>query len=135
MKPTAVCGWLLDTDALLWMLYGGWRLKSSARRIIDGNLPLHYSTVSFWLIALKRSAKAIDFEIDDDWDILLPRELQHLGVLQIDLEPTECRAMENLEFHLRDPFDRLLIAQAIQRRIGILSKDPAFDPYPIVRAW
>lgn len=43
--------------------------------------------------------------------------------------------MENLEFHHRDPFDRIIIAQAIQRRIGILSKDPSFKPYPVVRAW
>jgi len=133
MKPTTVRGWLLDTHALLWMLYGDRRLKSSARRIIDGDLPIHYSTASFWEIALKRSAKG--FEIEDDWDILLPRELERLGVVRIDLEPTDCRAMEALEFHHRDPFDRLLIAQAIQRRIGIITKDPAFDPYPVASAW
>lgn len=66
MKSTAVRDWLLDTHALLWMLYGGWQLKSSARRLIDGDLPLHYSTVSFWEIAFKRSAKGFDFEIEDD---------------------------------------------------------------------
>lgn len=135
MKPTTVRGWLLDTHALLWMLYGDRRLKSSARRIIDGDLPIHYSTASFWEITLKRSAKGFDFEIEDDWDILLPRELERLGVVRIDLEPTDCRAMEALELHHRDLFDRLLIAQAIQRRIGIITKDPSFDPYPVASAW
>jgi PIN domain nuclease of toxin-antitoxin system len=117
------------------MLYGDRRLKSSARRIIDSDLPIHYSTASFWEIALKRSAKGFDFENVDDWDILLTRELERLGVVRIDLEPADCPAMESLEFHHRDPFDRLLIAQAIQRRIGIITKDPAFDPYPVASTW
>ena len=135
MKPTAVRGWLLDTHALLWMLYGDKRLKASTRRMIDGDLPLYYSSVSFWEIALKRSTKGFDFEIEDDWDILFPRELRRLDVLRIDLESTDCRAVEMLDFHHRDPFDRMLIAQAIQRRIGIISRDVAFDPYDVIRAW
>lgn len=135
MKPTAVRGWLLDTHALLWMLYGDKRLKASTRRMIDGDLPLYYSSVSFWEIALKRSTKGFDFEIEDDWDILFPRELHRLDVLRIDLESTDCRAVETLDLHHRDPFDRMLIAQAKQRRIGIISRDVAFDPYDVIRAW
>lgn len=135
MKPTAVRGWLLDTHALLWMLYGDKRLKASTRRMIDGDLPLYYSSVSFWEIGLKRSTKGFDFEIEDDWDILFPRELDRLDVLRIDLESTDCRAVETLDFHHRDPFDRMLIAQALQRRIGIISRDVAFDPYDVIRAW
>ena len=95
----------------------------------------YYSSVSFWKIALKRSTKGVDFEIEDDWDILFPRELQRLDVLRIDLESTDCRAVEMLDFHHPDPFDRMLIAQAIQRRIGIISRDVAFDPYDVIRAW
>jgi PIN domain nuclease of toxin-antitoxin system len=135
MKHPAVRGWLLDTHTLLWMLYGDKRLKPSARRIIDGELPMYYSAISFWELALKRSSKGFDFEIDEDWDILLPIELQSLGVLRIELEPSDCRAVENLEFHHSDPFDRILIAQAMQRRLGIISKDSAFDSYRVVRAW
>ena len=135
MKPTAVRGWLLDTYALLWMLYGDKRLKASTRRMIDGDRPLYYSSVSFWEIGLKRSTKGFDFEIEDDWDILFPRELHRLDVLRIDLESTDCRAVETLDFHHRDPFDRMLIAQALQRRIGIISRDVAFDLYDVIRAW
>jgi PIN domain nuclease of toxin-antitoxin system len=103
--------------------------------MIDGDLPLYYSSVSFWEIGLKRSTKGFDFEIEDDWDILFPRELHRLDVLRIDLESTDCRAVETLDFHHRDPFDRMLIAQALQRRIGIISRDVAFDPYDVIRAW
>jgi PIN domain nuclease of toxin-antitoxin system len=135
MKPAAVVGWLLDTHALLWMLYGDKRLTRRARTLIDGNLPLFYSTISFWEIALKRSSKRFDFEIDDDWDILLPTELRKGEVLKIDLEAADCRAVENLPMCHRDPFDRLLAAQAKQRRLGILSRDDIFDEYAVPRVW
>jgi PIN domain nuclease of toxin-antitoxin system len=135
MTPTAVNGWLLDTHALLWMLYGDKRLSRSARRLIEGELPLFYSTVSFWEIALKRSARGFDFEIEGDWDILLPRELKKSGVLKMDLEAGDCRKMEDLPLHHRDPFDRMLIAQALRRRLGVISRDELFDGYPVLRAW
>jgi len=133
MTPTAVNGWLLDTHSLLWMLYGDKRLSRTARTLIGGELPLFYSTVSFWEIGLKRSAKG--FEIETDWDILLPRELKKCGVLKIDLESTDCRKMEDLPLHHCDPFDRMLIAQTLRRRLGVISRDSLFDEYPVLRAW
>lgn len=135
MQAAAVRGWLLDTHALLWMLYGDRRLKASARHLIEGDLPLHYSTVSFWEIALKRSTKGFDFSISEGWETLLPRELHRLGVVRVDLEATDCRALESLELIHRDPFDRMLAAQAIERRLGVISKDTTFDAYPVVRGW
>lgn len=135
MKPSAVNGWLLDTHALLWMLYGDPRLSKTARKTIEGELPLAYSTVSFWEIALKRSGKGFDFLIEEDWDILLPRELRRVGVIRWDLEATDCRALESLPNSHSDPFDRMLIAQALDRRFGILTRDPAFQNYPILTRW
>lgn len=136
MKPTDVHGWLLDTHSLLWMLYDDPRLSREAREIIDGPLPIAYSTVSFWEIALKRSNKGFDFEIEDDWDIFIPRELHRVHVLRFDLEAEVCRCSESLPFRHRDPFDRMLIATAIHHRFGILSKDGQFDAYDgVLRAW
>jgi PIN domain nuclease of toxin-antitoxin system len=135
MKPTAVNGWLLDTHAMLWMLYEDKRLRKSARDRIDGELPIYYSAASFWEIALKRSNRDFDFSIEDDWDILLPRALQKAEVIRLDLDASDCRRMEDLPLHHRDPFDRILIAQALVRRIGIISKDEQLDPYPILRVW
>jgi PIN domain nuclease of toxin-antitoxin system len=135
MTPTAVQGWLLDTHALLWMLYGDKRLSRAARVLIGGELPLLYSAVSFWEVALKRSSKGFDFEIEDDWDIILPRELRKCDVLKIDLEAADCRKMEDLPLHHRDPFDRMLIAQVTRRRLGIISRDGVFDEYPVLRTW
>jgi PIN domain nuclease of toxin-antitoxin system len=135
VKPTTVNAWLLDTHAMLWMLYDDKRLPTSARRLINGELPVYYSTVSFWEIALKRGGKGFDFAIENDWDILLPRALKQSDVLRLDLEASDCRRMESLPLHHRDPFDRMLVAQAVQRRFGIISRDPALDRYDILRGW
>jgi len=128
-------GWLLDTHALLWMLYGDKRLSSKARRQIDGVLPIFYSTVSFWEIGLKRSASGFDFEIEDEWATLLPKALKEADVLRLDLEAPDCRRMEDLPLHHRDPFDRMLVAQANRRKIGIISKDRMLDAYGTPRIW
>lgn len=135
MKPTTAHAWLLDTHAMLWMLYDDKRLPASARRLINGELPVYYSTVSFWEIALKRGGKGFDFAIEDDWDILLPRALKQSDVLRLDLEAFDCRRMERLPLYHRDPFDRMLVAQAVQRRFGIISRDPILDRYDILRGW
>lgn len=117
------------------MLYGDKRLSRKARFQIDGTLPLFYSTISFLEIALKRSASGFDFEIEDEWDELVPKALEEAGVPRIDLRATDCRKMEDLPLHHRDPFDRMLIAQALQRKLGILSRDDAFDDYGVCRVW
>ncbi len=101
---------------MLWMLYDDKRLPASARRLINGELPVYYSTVSFWEIALKRGGKGFDFAIEDDWDILLPRALKQSDVLRLDLEAFDCRRMERLPLYHRDPFDRMLVAQAVTLR-------------------
>jgi len=117
------------------MVYGDKRLSQPARKVMNGDLPLAHSTVSFWEIALKRSGKGFDFFIEDDWADLLPDELRRIGVLRVDLEPGDCRRMESLPGHHNDPFDRMLISQALQRRYGILTKDEAFKAYPAVTVW
>ena len=133
--PKTPNGWLLDTHALLWMLYGDKRLSAKARKHIDGSLPLFYSTVSFWEIALKRTSSGFDFEIEDDWDVLLPNALKEADVLRLDLEAPDCRRMEDLPLHHRDPFDRMLVAQARTEGAVLLSGDEALRAYNVPIAW
>jgi PIN domain nuclease of toxin-antitoxin system len=125
----------LDTHTLLWMLYGDKRLSQKARKHIDGPMPLFYSTVSFWEIALKRAGSGFDFEIEDNWDALLPDALKQAAVLRLDLEASDCRKMEDLPLHHRDPFDRMLLAQAHRRKMGLISRDKILDAYGIPRIW
>jgi len=51
------------------------------------------------------------------------------------IEPKHTAALTNLPFHHRDPFDRLIIAQAMVEQIGVISGDSVFDAYPITRIW
>jgi len=55
--------------------------------------------------------------------------------MRLDLEAPDCREMEDLPLHHRDPFDRMLIAQAQRRNMGIISKDKILDDYGILRVW
>ena len=135
MKSAPVHGWLLDTHAMLWMLYGDSRLSATARKIIEGDLPLAYSTVSFWEIALKQSRQGFDFQIGPNWDAIIPKELERIGVVRWDIEAADCRRTETLPAHHADPFDRLLLAKAFNRRYGILTKDKIFADYTIPTAW
>ena len=120
---------------MLWMLYGDKRLSTRARKLIEGDGPLAYSTVSFWEIALKQSLRGFDFQIDSNWDEILPKELERIGVWRWDIEASDCRKIESLPSHHSDPFDRMLIAQASNRRFGILTKDAVFADYETSTAW
>jgi len=127
--------YLLDTHVLLWWRADDSRLPHRWDPIFGkpDDHDIVFSVASLWEIAIKRALGKLDLEIDiSDFG----RQLQEdHGFRLLGIEPNALDRLATLPHHHRDPFDRLLIAQAIQRRIGILSKDPAFDPYPIVRAW
>jgi PIN domain nuclease of toxin-antitoxin system len=86
--------------------YGDRRLSKTARAIMNSTEPLFHSAASFWEIALKRAGKGFDFEIEDQWDRVLTAELHRIGVRRLDIEAADCRAVEDLPPHHRDPFDR-----------------------------
>jgi PIN domain nuclease of toxin-antitoxin system len=130
-----VKGWLLDTHALLWMLYGDDRLSTVAAQAIDGDLAIYSSIASFWEIAIKQSGKGFDFGVESNWDELFQTELNRIGVRVLDIGIADCRAIQDLPMHHRDPFDRMLVAQAVNFGLGIISKDKIFAVYPVVVNW
>ncbi|MEI7927217.1 MAG: type II toxin-antitoxin system VapC family toxin [Verrucomicrobiales bacterium] len=135
MKPSALKGWLLDTDALLWMLHGDRRLTRKARELIDGSLPLYHSSASFWEMAIKLSGKGFNFEIEDDWEQFYPEELKRIGVPLLSPTVLDFRLLQDLPKHHGDPLDRLLVCQATRNRLGIISADAALDAYEVMRVW
>ena len=135
MTGTTVTGWLLDTHALLWMLHGDKRLSKNAAQIIDGELPLYQSSVSFWEIAIKLSGKGFDFEIDPDWNRTFPEELARIGVPLLSPSIDDCRLLQELPKHHADPFDRMLVCQAKRMGLGIISADKIIDSYQVTRVW
>ncbi|WP_435008486.1 type II toxin-antitoxin system VapC family toxin [Tundrisphaera lichenicola] len=125
---------LIDTHTLLWFLRDDPRLSSKAKALIeDANQHKFVSIASCWEIAIKAGLGKL--HLTEPSRSLLERELpaNHLDLLPISLE--HATTVEGLAHHHNDPFDRLLIAQAIVEGIPIIGADVAFDSYPVRRIW
>lgn len=125
---------LLDTHELLWFVENDPRLGSSAlATMVDPGNELLLSPATYWELAIKvalgkyRLSQSLEDYIEEAIRLyhitLLPIEVRHASVLT------------TLPHHHRDPFDRLLIAQAIVEEVPVISGDVAFDAYPIARLW
>lgn len=125
---------LLDTHAFLWYVLDDPRLSAAAAAAIgDERTTVLISPASFWEIAIKVSlgkyTLTVPFEqfwsrgIADNSFEILPIEVRHAA------------ALTNLPFHHRDPFDRLLVAQALSEQIALISADPVLDAYDVTRHW
>jgi PIN domain nuclease of toxin-antitoxin system len=123
---------LLDTHAFLWYLLGDRNLGSKAKEAIDTKTDLYFSIASLWEMSIKINIGKLQLNrpFED-----LPKELQYLNVqiLPITFEDTEFYV--SLPLHHRDPFDRILVAQAMNHSLVLISCDSAFDAYPIQRVW
>ena len=121
---------LIDTHALLWWLSGSRRLPKTARaRIADADQTTLVSAVSAWEISIKRMLGKLQAP-DDLLDVV-----EASGLAWIPIEPLEAYEAGRLPLHHRDPFDRLLVAQAKLRSASLISGDEVFDAYEIPRVW
>ena len=125
---------LLDTHAFLWWLADSGRLSSPARdTIADEANDIFVSAASAWEIATKFRLGKLPGAETVAADVAGSVADQGFEALAIDIADAE-RAGRLPGPH-RDPFDRLLIAQALARDLTILSTDAAFDPYGVERQW
>ena len=125
---------LLDTHAFLWFVLNDPKLPPTAKGLIESPAnDVLISPASYWEIAIKVSHKKLD--------LLAPYEdFMHQGIVGNDfavlhIEPRHTAVVASLPFHHKDPFDRLLIAQALAEGIPLVSADPALDHYGIQRLW
>jgi PIN domain nuclease of toxin-antitoxin system len=125
---------LLDTHAFLWYLLGDPSLSLKSKQIIDTKENLYFSIVSLWEIAIKINIGKLQIHrpIED-----LSQELQYsnIQILPILTQDIELYSTLNFPSNHRDPFDRMLIVQAINLSLVVISKDMKFDDYPIQRLW
>jgi PIN domain nuclease of toxin-antitoxin system len=126
---------LLDTHALLWMVADDPRLPDSTRQKIIAAEDLVWSTASLWEIGIKLSLNRSDFQLRQGWERLIPEEMSRNGIKRLNLQPAHCATVSKLPWHHRDPFDRLLTAQALCEKRRLLSCDSAFDAYGVRRVW
>lgn len=125
---------LLDTHALLWYTLSDPRLSVMAKTLIlDASNEILFSPASYWEIAIKiRIGKlALNQTYDDFIDVCL----NQYGFVILPVEPKHTAVLTTLPLHHRDPFDRLIIAQAMVEDISVVSSDDAFDAYPVRRMW
>ncbi|HBQ98296.1 MULTISPECIES: type II toxin-antitoxin system VapC family toxin [unclassified Roseofilum] len=123
---------LLDTHTLLWFLADDPKLPSRVKSSIENADRVRVSMATVWEIAIKISIKKLklDFEFMELADFLAQTGIETLDISFADLEH-----YRTLPLHHRDPFDRILIAQAITNSLMIVSADTAFNAYPIQRMW
>ena len=116
---------LLDTNALLWLLAGDPRLGTQARQEVEAAAELVVSAASLWEIAIKVSLGKLAALPG------LPAVLAEAGVRRLGIADEHLRRLQSLPWHHRDPFDRLLIAQAQAEALTVLTADPAFGDYAV----
>ena len=125
---------LLDTHTLLWFIAGSPNLSATARNLIEDAANEKYvSIASLWETAIKISTGKMT--LSAPFDILFPHQLQINGFELLPIKINHTSAIINLPFHHRDPFDRILIAQAIEENMNLVSIDAVFDDYSVTRPW
>jgi len=126
--------YLFDTHTLLWTVTDDPQLSLKAKEIyLDAGNEILFSMASIWELAIKASLKKITFEKTLEKFIEEHVKGNNIDILKIEL-PHVLR-VENLPFHHRDPFDRLLIAQSIENNLSLISNDSLFDKYNVKCIW
>jgi PIN domain nuclease of toxin-antitoxin system len=124
---------LLDTHAFLWFIDDSPALSVRGKTLLEAENELFLSVASLWEIAIKLRLGKLS--------IAIPTEAlmtEHVTANNIELLPISVPHLievSTLALHHRDPFDRLIVAQASVEQMPVVSADPAFDSYPIERLW
>ncbi len=122
---------LLDTHALIWALSAPRRLPVRiAAMIRDPGSDVYVSAASTWEIAIKSAVGKIEADLSAIVDAARAAAFEELPITI-----THTARLRALPTHHRDPFDRLLIAQAIEERLTIITHDRAIGAYPVSRLW
>jgi len=118
---------LLDTHLLLWAAGKPGRLSADARRLMkDAANELVFSAASLWEIVIKRGLGRDDFQVDPR---LFRRGLLDNGYIELPIGSEHAVAIDGLPLLHKDPFDRILIAQALVEGIILLTMDPLVAQY------
>lgn len=115
---------LLDTRIFLWAVAGSPRLKPAARRLIESAEQVYVSAASIWEVAIKAQLGKIEADPKALTDAIAAS-----GFLELGVRATHAAGVARLAPHHTDPFDRLLVAQALAEPLRLLTADAALVQY------
>lgn len=125
---------LLDTHSLLWFALNASQLSSRALSLImDPANEKFVSPASYWEIAIKIGLNK--YALNRPYEDFMREAIDKNGFGYLHIEPRHTAPLTTMPHHHKDPFDRLLIAQALVEGIPIVSADPQFDLYGVTRLW
>ena len=124
---------ILDTHALLWFQAGDRRLSKAARQAIEADAAeLLISAATVWEMAIKASLGRL--QLSGPVDAYIAEKVGQ-GYRMLAISWTHAARVEDLPWHHRDPFDRVLVAQALTERCPVVTKDRAFRKYGVEVVW
>ena len=126
--------YLLDTHTFLWFINDDKALSASAKGLIENpeNI-LYLSIASVWEMAIKVSLGKL--EVSSPFAEFIEEQLRENNITLLEIQISHTGLVSTLPFYHRDPFDRLIIAQALAENFSILGKDGVFDNYGVARYW
>jgi PIN domain nuclease of toxin-antitoxin system len=125
---------LLDTHTFIWFIEGSPRLSSAARAAIEQQDAQRFvSIATAWELAIKMSLGRL--ELSGTFVEIIPSQVDNNAMTMLPITVNHLTRLTSLPLHHRDPFDRMLIAQALEDQLVVVGADTAFDPYALERIW
>jgi len=124
---------LLDTHTFLWFIDDSPRLSKIALDFLEADNEILISTASLWEMAIKVNIGKLTLSVP--YEKLIEEQLRVNDIEELAINRNHLIAASRLPLHHRDPFDRMLIAQAMTEALPIVSADVAFDAYTLQRIW
>jgi PIN domain nuclease of toxin-antitoxin system len=125
---------LLDTHSFLWFVLNDPKLSTPARTVIQDEVnEICISPASIWEIAIKISLGK--YRLNTGFESFWTDAIQRNRMTVLPIAITHAARVTSLPFHHKDPFDRLLVAQALTEQMPLVSVDPRLDAYGITRVW
>lgn len=125
---------LLDTCTFLWLVRGDHHLSSTVRAVIsDPTNEVFLSAVSAWEIGVKFGLGKLSLPIEPIF--FIPRERKRHRLASLPIDESASLIASGLPLHHKDPFDRLLVGQALSRGLTLLTPDPLIAQYTVPLVW
>ncbi|MEB3217992.1 MAG: type II toxin-antitoxin system VapC family toxin [Nostocales cyanobacterium 94392] len=125
---------LLDTHTFIWFVIDSPQLSSNAKTLIEDEYnEKFFSIASIWEMAIKQSLGKLAFNLPLQTFVRQQMEQNSMALLNIEID--HVTTVATMQLHHKDPFDRLLIAQAMVEQLPVIGVDSAFDAYSIQRIW